>query len=33
MLPFIVTILVVALSGLIGSMRDPAALGQTYEKG
>ena len=33
MLPFVVTILVVALSGLIGSMRDPAALGQTYEKG
>ena len=33
MLPFIVTILVVALSGLIGSMLDPAALGQTYEKG
>ena len=33
MLPFVVTILVVALSGLIGSMRDPAALGQPYEKG
>ena len=33
MLPFVVTIIVVALSGLMGSMRDPAALGQTYEKG
>ena len=33
MLPFVVTIIVVALSGLIGSMRDPAALGQVYEKG
>jgi len=33
MLPFVVTIVVVALSGLVGSMRDPAALGQTYEKG
>jgi len=33
MLPFVVTIVVVALSGLMGSMRDPAALGQTYEKG
>ena len=33
MLPFVVTIVVVALSGLGGSMRDPAALGQTYEKG
>lgn len=33
MLPFVVTIIVVALSGLMGSMRDPAALGQPYEKG
>ena len=33
MLPFVVTIVVVALSGLVGSMRDPAALGQNYEKG
>ena len=33
MLPFVVTIIVVAISGLMGSMRDPAALGQTYEKG
>ena len=33
MLPFVVTIVVVALSGLFGSMRDPAALGQSYEKG
>jgi simple sugar transport system permease protein len=33
MLPFVVTIVVVALSGLVGSMRDPAALGQSYEKG
>ncbi|HAN07424.1 MAG TPA: ABC transporter permease [Acidimicrobiaceae bacterium] len=32
MLPYVVTIVVVALSGLFGSMRDPAALGQTYEK-
>lgn len=33
MLPFVVTIAVVALSGLFGKMRDPAALGQAYEKG
>ncbi|MFT7602047.1 MAG: ABC-type uncharacterized transport system permease subunit [Acidimicrobiales bacterium] len=33
MLPFVVTILVVAFSGFFGSMRDPAALGQPYEKG
>jgi len=33
MLPYVVTIIVVALSGLFGSMRDPAALGQPYEKG
>ena len=32
MLPFIVTILVVAFSGLFGHMRDPAALGQPYEQ-
>ncbi|MDG2112905.1 MAG: ABC transporter permease [Actinomycetota bacterium] len=32
MLPFVVTIIVVAVSGLMGSMRDPAALGQSYEK-
>lgn len=31
MLPFVVTILVVAFSGLFGHMRDPAALGQPYE--
>ncbi len=33
MMPFILTIAVVAISGLFGSTRDPAALGQTYEKG
>jgi ABC-type uncharacterized transport system permease subunit len=33
MLPFVVTIIVVALSGMFGSTRDPAALGQAYEKG
>ncbi|HCB34122.1 MAG TPA: ABC transporter permease [Acidimicrobiaceae bacterium] len=33
MLPFVVTILVVAFSGLFGHMRDPAALGRLYEAG
>ena len=33
MMPFVVTILVVALSGLFGHMRDPAALAQPYEEG
>ena len=31
MLPFVVTIIVVAAAGLFGNMRDPAALGQPYE--
>ena len=31
MLPFVVTIIVVAAAGLFGHMRDPAALGQRYE--
>lgn len=31
MLPFVLTIAVVALAGLYGRMRDPAALGQPYE--
>ena len=31
MLPFVVTIIVVAAAGLFGRMRDPAALGQPYE--
>ncbi len=31
MLPFVVTIVVVASAGLLGRMRDPAALGQPYE--
>ena len=31
MLPFVVTIIVVAAAGLFGHMRDPAALGQPYE--
>lgn len=31
MLPFVLTIFVVALAGLYGRMRDPAALGQPYE--